>query len=41
MPGLSREKLLLNPDYQDMLSAFEEEQILNLLRTRLFARRSG
>ena len=31
MPGLSREKSLLNPDYRDMLSAFAEESVKYLL----------
>src|SRR5215216_7482012 len=31
MPGLSREKLLLNPDYRDILSVFAEEGVKYLL----------
>jgi hypothetical protein len=31
MPGLSREKLLLNPDYRDKLSVFAEEGVKYLL----------
>jgi hypothetical protein len=31
MPGLSRERRLLNPDYRDMLSAFTEEGVKYLL----------
>src|ERR687894_3189815 len=31
MPGLSRERLLLNPDYRDILSAFTEEGVKYLL----------
>ena len=31
MPGLSRKKILLNPDYRDILSAFSEENVEYLL----------
>jgi hypothetical protein len=31
MSGLSREKLLLNPDYRDILSVFVEEGVKYLL----------
>jgi hypothetical protein len=31
MPGLSRKRILLNPDYRDILSAFSEENVEYLL----------
>lgn len=31
MPGASREKHSMNPDYRDMLSAFAEENVSYLL----------
>jgi hypothetical protein len=31
MPGLSRKRILLNPDYRDILSAFSEKNVYYLL----------
>ena len=41
MPGLSREKLLLNPDYRDILSVFAEEGVKYALAVHGHVRATG